>query len=149
MAIALIDTNILIDAVKGIPETRTELLHYTDIAISNITYIEFVVGLRTQLHLNRITPAQYAAELALVSNLQIIHIDQRITDAAIDIRSLSILGSGRSVKLPDALILATANVSNRYMVTRDPGGFTGPNVRIPYQLDADGHVINVNSSPPA
>lgn len=37
MAIALIDTNIVIDFFKGVPDARKELLYYTDIAISNIT----------------------------------------------------------------------------------------------------------------
>lgn len=148
MAIALLDTNILIDALKGVAQTATELAYYSDIAISNITYMEFVVGLRKQLHTNFIDVSQFDSAMAVVVKLPVVQIDAKITEEAIHIRSNSLLGNGPQVKLPDAIILATANIEGRYLVTRDAKAFYGPNVRIPYQIDSTGTVIHINPSLP-
>lgn len=134
MAIGLLDTNILIDFLEGVTNAHTEISHYTDVAISNITYMEIVIGLRRNVGLGTITPAEYASTMAMIGLLEVIQLDQKITDAAIDTRANSILGPGPKIKLPDAIIYATAHTHGRYIVTRDPKGFTGPLVRFPYQI---------------
>ncbi|MFP5392538.1 MAG: PIN domain-containing protein [Gammaproteobacteria bacterium] len=142
MAIALLDTNILIDIANGVEAARDEVLYYSDVAISNITYIEFVVGLRARLQSGRFKVPEFDLQMTLVRRLQKIDITDRIADAAIDLRCGSLLGGPR-IKLPDAIICATAIVTGRYMVTRDPRGFTGPNIRIPYQIDSQGRVVDI------
>jgi hypothetical protein len=134
MAIGLLDTNILIDFLAGVPQALTEVSQYSDVAISNITYMEVVIGLRRDVGLGTITPAESAATMAVIGSLDVIPIDQHITNTSIDIRANSILGPGKKIKLPDAIIYATAQTQGRYMITRDPGGFTGPLVRIAYQI---------------
>ena len=44
MVKALFDTNILIDALKGIKQARAELERYDQAAISIITWMEVMVG---------------------------------------------------------------------------------------------------------
>lgn len=138
MAIALIDTNIVIDFFKGVPDARKELLYYTDIAISNITYMEFAIGLRRDVGRGVITIAEFADSMAKIAGLLVIQINQKITDKAIDLRANSILGPNKKIKLPDAIVLATAESDGRYMVTRDVTGYTSPLMRIPYQLSEKG-----------
>ncbi|MDQ1813343.1 PIN domain-containing protein [Massilia sp. CCM 9210] len=138
MAIALIDTNIVIDFFNGVPNARKELLYYTDIAVSNITYMEFAIGLRRDVGQGTITTAEFADSMAKLAGLLVIQINQKITDKAIDIRANSILGPNKGIKLPDALILATAESEGRYMVTRDVMGYASPLMRIPYQLSDQG-----------
>lgn len=147
MAIALIDTNIVIDFFKGVPEARKELLYYTDIAISNITYMEFAVGLRRDVGNRAITTAEFADSMAKLAGLLVIQINQKITDKAIDIRADSILGSHKKIKLPDAIVLATAESDGRYMVTRDAMGYASPFMRIPYQLGHKG-ILDMNLPKP-
>ncbi|CUI06192.1 PIN domain-containing protein [Massilia antarctica] len=137
MAIALIDTNIVIDFFNGVPDARKELLYYTDIAISNITYMEFAIGFRRDVGKGTITTAEFADSMAKLAGLLVIQINQKITDKAIDIRANSILGPNRRIKLPDAIVLATAESEGRYMVTRDVMGYTSPLIRIPYQLSGE------------
>ena len=111
-----------------------EILYYTDIAISNITYMEFAIGLRRDVGHGTISAAKYAETMAHLAGLVVIQINQKITDKAIDIRANSILGPNKSIKLPDAVVLATAESEGRYLVTRDVMGYTSPLMRIPYQL---------------
>lgn len=148
MAIALIDTNVLIDLSRGVNEAKTELLYYSDLAISNITYMEFVIGLRKLLHFGTISLPIHEKSMAIVDHLAVIDIDKYVTKAAIDIRSDSLIRGGTKIKLPDAIINATANISGRYLVTRDPRGFVGPNIRVPYQIDRNGSVVDINPSRP-
>lgn len=148
MAIALIDTNILIDYYDGVLEAKREFQYYTDTAISNVTYMEFVIGLRKQQGTGVITVQEFNNTLASLAYLPVIQIDANITQHAIDVRSNSLLGGAKAVKLPDAIIFATAAVAGRYMVTRDPRGFTGLNVRQPYQIGKNGVVHSVNPHPP-
>jgi predicted nucleic acid-binding protein len=149
MAIALIDTNILIDYFDGVPQAAIELDYYNDLAISSVTYMEFVIGLRKQVASGLLTPTELSALVLAVKDLTIIHIDEDISERSIEVRSNSLLGPGPRMKLPDAIIFATAAIGGRYMVTRDPGGFAGPNVRLPYQITPLGAVINVNPHPPS
>ncbi len=147
MAIALIDTNILIDYFAGVSQASVELDYYDELAISVITYMEFVIGLRKQCGLGTLTIQERDDSIAALDDLRIIQIDQHITQRAIEVRSNSLLGGGQKIKLPDAIIFATAAIQGCYMVTRDPGGFVGPNVRQPYQI-REGEVVDINPHRP-
>lgn len=149
MGIALIDTNILIDYFDGLQVAARELGHYSDLAISNITYMEFVIGLRKQRGAGSLSIGNFDRIVTALRQLRIVPIDGTISERAIDVRSNSLLSGGKVIKLPDAIIFATALVTGRYLVTRDARGFTGTNVRTPYQLSPTGVVYNVASAPPA
>ncbi|MGV7209471.1 hypothetical protein ACLB1G_16630 [Oxalobacteraceae bacterium A2-2] len=53
----------------------------------------------------------------------------------------------RRLKLPDAIIQATANLSGRLLITRNIGDFVGAAVRVPYEVGADGSVSKVRPLP--
>ena len=46
---ALFDTNILVDYLNAVPEARSELQRYTEKAISIITWMEVLVGAKSDL----------------------------------------------------------------------------------------------------
>lgn len=145
MAIALFDTNILIDISKGIPAALTEIGYYSSGAISIISYMEFVVGLRRDLACGEISQVQFEALKDFADSFLVVQLTPDIVARAIRIRSNS-LRTPPKLKLPDAIIYASAEVTGRSMVTRDPGGFVGSMVRIPYRLD-NGAAIDISPPP--
>jgi predicted nucleic acid-binding protein len=84
--------------------------------------------------------------------ITVIHPDDDIIREATRIRKSSIdaqrAGTGRKIATPDAIIMATANVTGRQVITRNPGDFSMAmrTVRIPYQI-AGGVVTNVAPAP--
>ena len=147
MALALFDTNFLVDLSNGIPEALRELAYYGDRAISSVTYMEFMIGARTQRLLGKIEALRVIEMEDLASGFLVIPFDAAIGDETILVRSDSLVSSRRSIKLPDAIIIATAKVTGRRLVSRDTGGFAGFDVRVPYEIDAGGRVINVSPPP--
>lgn len=141
MALVLFDTNILVDAMKGIPEAYRELDYYANPAISAVTWMELIAGSQ---------PAdQEQARAFLVSlNLEVIHTSDAIMHEAAEVRGASIRRPPK-LALPDAIIKATGNVTGRLIITRNKKDFSGPNIRIPYELETETlvHVINVMPPP--
>ncbi|MFK3740938.1 type II toxin-antitoxin system VapC family toxin [Massilia sp. TN1-12] len=136
MALILFDTNIFIDMLNGVKQATAELTHYDKPAISVITYMELRAGEREH---------EKALLDAVLAEFEIIQIDQRVTDVAIEIRKRS-LAVPPKVKLPDAIIGATAKVHHIPLVTRNPSDFVdrGIRVHVPYDFDsATGKVTNV------
>lgn len=121
MVKALFDTNILIDFLNGIEAARTEIALYQDRAISAITWMEVQVGTQPQ--------EQREVDLFL-AGFTILPIDVAVSKQAV------VLRKHQSIKLPDAIIWATAQVHHRLLVTRNSKDFapTHPGVRIPYVL---------------
>jgi len=115
------DTNILIDYLNGIDAARKEVERCPGAAISIITWMEVTVG------------SLVGEELAVRSFLRrfpCIGVDQVIAEGAVRARR------ERRVKLPDAIILATARQQGAVLVTRNTRDFppTLPGIRIPYEL---------------
>jgi predicted nucleic acid-binding protein len=117
---ALFDTNILIDHTKGIAEASAELSRYDVRAISLVTWIEVMAG----------APPPLRAELReFLSEFIVRPISIEVAEEAVRIRR------NRRLKLPDALILATAVAEDWPLVTRNTRDFqAGVQVRIPYRL---------------
>jgi predicted nucleic acid-binding protein len=104
---ALIDTNILIYLLKG-NERIFELLNGRDIWVSFITEMEVLAfDGHTQKELQTIKE--------FLSECRIVDINRSIKDAAIDIRK------NDKVKLPDAIIAATAHYLDLPLITADKG----------------------------
>jgi predicted nucleic acid-binding protein len=117
---ALIDTNILIDCAGGVKHAVQELDRYQELAVSRIVWIEFLVGAKTSV--------MEASRKSLVEEFELLEIDAAVSLETIIIRQRTRL------RLPDAIILATARVHGLLLVTTNHRDFSrrDPNVRIPY-----------------
>lgn len=117
----IFDTNIVLDYFKGLPEARKVLETETQPAISAITYAKVLVGV----------PKERFEEMkAALRKFTLIPMTQDISEEAAVIRRET------KLKLPDAIILATAKVHGTVLVTRDERDFgtMGSFVRIPYKI---------------
>jgi predicted nucleic acid-binding protein len=117
---ALLDTNILIDFLHQVPAARDELHRYEDKAISIITWMEVLVGapvLATR------------ATREFLDGFELIELNEKIAERAVRLRQQ------HRLKLPDAIIWASAQVHSMLLVTRDTKAFPAddPGVRVPYQ----------------
>jgi predicted nucleic acid-binding protein len=121
MVKALFDTNILVDYLNAVPEARTELQRYTEKAVSIITWMEVMVGADQDLE---------AATRGFLRGFDIVAVDEQIAERAVSLRR------SHRIKLPDAVIWATAQVQAMLLVTRNTRDFPDddPGVRAPYTL---------------
>lgn len=121
MVKALLDTNILIDFLRGIQAARDELNRYQDKAISIVTWMEVMVGAPS---------ASEQGTRSFLSGFQLVELDAAIAARAV------VLRRDYRLKLPDAIVWASAQVTAMLLVTRDTKGFPAddPGVRIPYLL---------------
>lgn len=117
----LFDTNILIDYLSGIPQARLEMERYSQRAISIITWMEVMAGSTQE------DEKQIRGFLLTFSILPVI---AEIAERAF------VLWRQQKIKLPDAIIQATAQVEDRLLITRNTRDFPGhdPDIRIPYKL---------------
>ncbi|AOJ34733.1 type II toxin-antitoxin system VapC family toxin [Burkholderia metallica] len=121
MVKALFDTNILIDYLGGVESARAELGRYDYRAISTISWMEVLVG----------TSARDEAPIrAWLSSFDVIALDSTIADRAVTIRK------ERRIRLPDAIVWASAQVNGLLLVSRNAKDFppTEPGVRMPYRI---------------
>ena len=113
----LLDSNVIIDAVKNKILIEDILNHYDSIYISIITYVE-VLGFRFENEEDK------SAIQNLLSMIEIVKLGKSIADIAVDIRTFS------KMKLPDALILATAKYLEADLITSDIDDFSKIDHRI-------------------
>jgi predicted nucleic acid-binding protein len=119
---AVFDTNIIIDYLNGIEAAKKELARCTFKAISIISYIETLVGLQEYNH---------AQEIKMFLNtFHVFNVDHEIADISIDVRRKY------KLKVPDAIILATAQHANAVLITRNTKDFSSdiPMLRVPYSI---------------
>ena len=118
---AIFDSNILIDYLNGIPEAKLELDLYPQKSISVMTWIEVMAGTDSS--------DERQTRLAL-QVYQLLPMTSAVAERAF------ILRRDHRLKLPDAIILATAQTSGLLLVTRNSKDFSAsdPQVRIPYQI---------------
>ena len=119
---AFFDTNILIDYLNGHQQAADEFKLYDDLNISIITYMEVLVGVRSSGH--------EAVVRRFLNSFNIVELSSDIADRTVEVRK------ELKVKLPDAIIYATARENNGLLVTRNTKGFSPdrPEVRLPYQI---------------
>ena len=120
MVKALFDTNILIDFLGGKAAAQEELARYDDRAISIVTWMEVMVGTNT---------ATVGGTRAFLSNFELMGLDEAVAEIAVELRRL------HRIKLPDAIVWATARHHGRLLVTRDVRDFPhgDPGIRTPYK----------------
>lgn len=120
MVKALYDTNILIDYLRGEKKAKKEMLKYDEHYISIITYIEVLVGVADATN--------HALIKKYLESFNIVDVGSEIADITIKIRE------SYKLKIPDAIILATANKIGAVLITRDTNDFNKqiPWVKMPY-----------------
>jgi len=118
---ALFDTNILIDFLRGVPAAREEINRYQDRAISVVTWMEVMVG---------VPAAAERGTRDFLDRFVLIGLDEAVAERAVALRRQ------HRLKLPDAIVWASAQVQAMLLVTRDTNGFPAddPGVRIPYRV---------------
>ena len=119
---AVFDTNILIDYLNGIDKAATELSLYSERLISVITFIEVMAGARGD--------GDEKAIRAFLASFRVVELSAAIATATVAIRQ------ELRLKIPDAVIYATAQVEGCILVTRNtkdmkPGW---PDIRVPYEI---------------
>lgn len=117
----LFDTNVLIDYLNAVPQAREELALYDRWGISIVTWMEVMIGTDGTTE---------AATRRFLSNFDILPIDASVAELAV------VLRKARRLKLPDAIIHATASVHSMLLVTRNERDFpwAAPGIRVPYRL---------------
>ena len=118
---ALFDTNILIDHLNAVPQAREEIQRFENRAVSIITWMEVMVGASADL----MEPTRL-----FLDGFKIIALDDEIANRAVALRR------AHRIKLPDAVIWATAQTTDRLLVTRNTKDFPpdDPGIREPYAL---------------
>ena len=115
------DTNILIDYLNGIELAKAELDRYTDKAISVITWMEVMVGATAETE---------ETLRGFLNSFIRLPIDEAVSNVAVGLRQR------HKIKLPDAIVWASAQVHKRLLVTRNTKDFSPdePGIRVPYQV---------------
>lgn len=118
---AVIDTSILVDFLRGHYQARMELALYRSPAISVISWMEVMAAT---------TPETESAARAFLQSFDLLEIDARTADAAVRLQR------SKAIKLPDAIVWATAQANQCLLVTRNARDFdqSEPGIRIPYTL---------------
>lgn len=116
------DSNILIDSLNGNVQARAELFSVTNRWISRITWIEVM---------SKVPPAQNRIMDIFFADFRIDEVTKPISRKAAELRLRR-----PGLKLPDAVILASAQVHGRMLVTRNTKDFPAdmPGIHIPYTL---------------
>jgi len=108
----IIDTDIIIDVGRGIPEAANCLQHLKSnsrLTISVITQMELVVGCANKSELKTLEN--------FLQQFDVIKIDQSISDKAVDLLRLYRLSHG--LLIADGLIAATAIMCNCPFITKN------------------------------
>ena len=119
---AVFDTNILVDYLNGIADANHEIERYEEIAISIVTWMEVLAG------------ADDAEEEAItrefLARFKVQPVEKTVAERAIKIRRQ------HKLKLPDAIIWATAKELGRILVTRNTKDFSEKDagIRVPYRV---------------
>jgi predicted nucleic acid-binding protein len=121
MVRALFDTNVLIDYLNGVGAAKKEIGRYEHHAISTITWMEVLVGTATEDEM----PVR-----TWLCSFDVIALDAAIANRAVEIRK------ERRIRLPDAIVWASAQVNSMLLVSRNTKDFPAdePGVRVPYKI---------------
>lgn len=117
---AVFDTNILIDYLVGREEAQLEFERYTRRAVSLVTWMELQIGARDEEEGDVID--------LFLREFRVVDVTREVARRAVDIRRRTRL------RLPDAIIWATAETESALLITRNSKDFptNDPGVRVPY-----------------
>jgi predicted nucleic acid-binding protein len=116
------DTNILIDFLNGVPEAQVATAPYSRRCISRITWMEVLAGVKD-------TPGEDIARTFL-AQFEVSEMTEDVAEAALTIRRHQV----PKLKLPDAIILASARLLGCRLITRNTRDFPSDSadVHVPY-----------------
>lgn len=114
-------TNILVDYLNAVPQARDELGRYQEKALSVVTWMEVMVGT---------TATTEKKTKTFLNSFHLIKLDDLVADQAVMLRK------HYRIKLPDAVIWASAQINAMLLITRNTKDFNEkePGIRVPYQL---------------
>jgi predicted nucleic acid-binding protein len=118
---AVIDTNILIDYLSGSEKAKHELDAFDELYISLVTWMEILVGANEGEEESTIRD--------FLRRFRVHPVDEGVAERAVEIRRKE------KIRLPDAIIWATAQHLGILLVTRNTRDFPerNPGIRIPYR----------------
>jgi hypothetical protein len=118
---ALFDSDVLIDFLQGIDAAAAEMSRYDDACYSVISWMEVMIGAETEAE-------RFAAE-TLFESMRRIELSADIARRAVELRTQL------RIRLPDAIVLASADREGCILVTRNTKDFsrTDPRIRVPYE----------------
>jgi predicted nucleic acid-binding protein len=116
------DTNILIDFLSGVPQAQLATAPYSRRCISRITWLEVLAGVKD-------TPGEDIARTFL-AQFELVELGAEVAEAALTLRR----HHAPKLKLPDAIILASARSIGCRLITRNVADFPADSadVHIPY-----------------
>jgi len=119
---AVFDSDVLIDYLQGLPQAREELARYRQPHYSIITFMELHCGARNE--------TEKKAVDTLLGTLTRVELSETVARRAVELRQTLRL------KLPDAVVLASAELEGCPLVTRNTRDFPSddPRVRFPYSV---------------
>jgi len=119
---AIIDSDVLIDYLQGVTAAKTELARYHRPHYSIISLMELLCGAQNEAERNAVE--------SLLSTMERVDITEAIARRAVDVRKT------HGLKLPDAIVLATAEEESCLLVTRNTKDFprAHPHIRFPYAV---------------
>src|SRR6266446_404341 len=117
------DTNILVDYLGGEGRSETTLRNYEEKIISRITWMEVLIGASN--------PTDESRVRSFLSGFRIVEVSVPVSESAVQIRRAT-----PKLKLPDAIIYATARNQRCKLVTRDITAFSSraSDVIVPYTI---------------
>ena len=125
MSEAIFDTGILLDALRGLPKAQAELAECKRRYISRISCIELMA---------QALPDDGDRIERFIRHFNVIELSDEIAH-----RAAMLMSQRRAFPLSSAIILATAQLSGRILVTRNaqifPANMLG--IRIPYKLQPE------------
>jgi predicted nucleic acid-binding protein len=118
----LFDTNIIIDYLNGVKEAKKELDRFSSKFISIITWMEVLVGVKD--------PKVEPIVKDFLKEFTLINLDDSIAELAVQFRQQN------RIKLPDAIIWASAEQTESILVTRNTKDFPKSLsiIHVPYSL---------------
>lgn len=130
---AVFDTNILIDYLNGVDAARIELERKAERSISILTWMEVLAGARDESE-------EDVIEMFL-RDFRVIDLTRRVAREAVQIRRT------HRIRLPDAIVWASARIESAVLVTRNTKDFprNDPGLRVPYTV---GTPLKVNLEAP-
>ena len=119
---AIIDSDVLVDYLQGLEKAKRELDRYSQREMSIICWMEVMTGADT--------PEEEKDSREFLSTFTIHHLSVEIASEAVEIRKKF------RIRLPDAIVWATARTNGCLLVTRNSKDFSirEPGVRIPYSV---------------
>jgi len=117
---ALFDTNILIDYRNCVPAAETLVEKARHRMVSVVTWMEVLAGART--------PEEEDVIEMFLRDFKLVELSRPIARGAVALRRT------RRLRLPDAIILATAQHESALLMTRNTKDFPAadPGVHVPY-----------------